>query len=126
MSLWTNKDRRTHQDDADAFAYDPNGGGLKQWLVGAVLPFFMVLYGITCLSSDQTDIFGPDGRTVAYGTAATGLVVAFIALGCFLHFHFFWRLNERLEPYAARLKSVSLLVFLGGFLFSILRRLDLF
>ncbi|QIF03602.1 hypothetical protein [Roseimicrobium sp. ORNL1] len=126
MSLWTNKDHRTEFDDADSLAYDSDGGRLKPWLVGAVIPFFIVLYGVTCLSSDETDISGPDGRVVAYGTAATGLVVAFIALGLFLHFHFFWRLRERLEPYAERLKLVSLIVFLGGFLFAIFHRLGLF
>jgi hypothetical protein len=126
MSLWTNKERRTEFNDADTFANGPGGDKLKQWLVGAVIPFFIVFYGISCLSWDETVISSHDGSAVAYGTAASGLVIAFIALGLFLHFHFFWRLSERLEPYAERLKSVSLIVFLGGFLFAIFHRLGIF
>jgi hypothetical protein len=114
-------------DDADSFAHAPSGGRLKQWLAGAVIPFFIVLYGIACLSSGETEIFGQrGGHTVARGSAATALAVSYIALGFFLHFHFFWGLSERLEPYSERLKIVSLIVFLGGFLFGISRHLGIF
>lgn len=126
MSLWTNKDHRTALDDADSFAYTPSGGRLKQWLAGGVLPLFIWLYGIACLTSGETEIFGKGGHAVARGPAATAFAMAYLALGCFLHFHFFWGLSERLEPYAERLKIVSLCVFLGGFLFGISRHLGIF
>ena len=92
MSLWTNKDHRTVLDDADSFAHAPSGGRLKQWLAGAVLPLFILAYGIACLTSGETEIFGRGGHAVARGAAATSLAVAYIALGLFLHFHFFWGL----------------------------------
>ncbi|MEZ0275897.1 MAG: hypothetical protein ACAH88_13410 [Roseimicrobium sp.] len=125
MSLWTNKDRRTVLDDADSFAYTPSGGPAKKWIAGAILPALIVLYAVACLKSGETEIIGRRGSVVARGPAAISLAVAYIAGGFFLHFHYFWGLSERLEPYAERLKIISLVVFLGGFLFGISRHLGI-
>ena len=48
------------------------------------------------------------------GPAATALGIAYVALGGFLHFRFFWELAPRLCRVADLGKGISLIVFLAA------------
>ena len=116
MGLWTNKEHRTAFDDANDLAYAPSGGRVKAWLVGVGLALFPIVYGVKCLSAGQARFFGRSGSHLDLdGSAATALSIAYIAVGIFMHAHWFWGLNARLEPWSYLLKVVAALGFIGGF-----------
>ncbi len=50
------------------------------------------------------------------------LAVAYVAIGAFLHFQFFWRRHPRLRRWSPRLKNAALLVGACGIGYALLRR----
>jgi hypothetical protein len=120
MGFWTNKQHRTAFDDAENLAYAPSGGRLKMWLLGVGLALIPIGYGAYCLFTGHARFFG---RRAAHldldGSAAVALAVAYIALGLFIHAHWFWGLHSRLEPFSYLFKVLALLVFLGSFGYTI-------
>ena len=50
------------------------------------------------------------------------LAIAYIAIGAFLHFEFFWGRHPRLRPWSPRLKRAALLVGACGIGYALLRR----
>jgi hypothetical protein len=50
------------------------------------------------------------------------LASAYIALGAFFHFHFFWGRHARLHIWSPRLKKAALLIFACGVGYMVLRR----
>ena len=118
-SIWT-RPMRTTFDDAQDLAYAPSGGRAKQWLAGLVLAAVPIIYGIVCIRRGHTTLFGR-GSSDLTGDAAFWLAVAYIAVGAFLHFHYFWGLSERLSNFSQFAKIISLLVFLPSFLYSLYR-----
>ena len=122
MSIWTNKEHRTAFDDAEDLAYGPSGGRVKMWLAGVGLALIPLLYGVGCLRSGHARFFGSHGANLDLdGSAAIALAIAYIALGAFVHFHWFWGLHPRLWRFSTALKFVAVLVFLGSFGFTIYR-----
>lgn len=119
MSLWFNKDRRTILDDAGDFAYGPSGGRTKQWVAGVVIPLIIITYGVVCLKTGSTTLPGRRTSIELHGTEGITLACAYLALGAFLHFHYFWGLHERLHPFSEALKVISLLAFLSCFVFTL-------
>lgn len=119
-SLWTRKTRRTAFDDAEDLAYGPSGGRTKQWLAGAFLASLPMVYGILCLQRGHTTLFGSRGTDqTLVGSAGISLAIAYVSVGTFLHFHYFWGLSDRLWRFSQALKIASLLVFLPSFFYAL-------
>lgn len=53
------------------------------------------------------------------GEAGVCLAIAFIAIGGFLHFHYFWGLSDRLWRFSKPLKVGSLLVAFPTFVYAL-------
>ena len=120
MGFWTNKERRTAFDDAEDLAYAPSGGRVKMLLLGIVLALVPLGYGVRCLLTGHARFFGERGSHLdLYGSAAIALAIAYIAVGVFIHAHWFWGLHPKLEPLSYLLKILAVLTFLGGFGYAI-------
>lgn len=105
--------RRTWGDDSEDLAHGPSGGPVKQWLAGIAFPLVPIIYGIHCLQRGYTTMFGNRGGSEELtGNPGIALAIAYIAIGAFFHFHFFWGLSDRLWTFSQALKLVSLMVFL--------------
>lgn len=119
-NILTRKIRRTAFDDTEDLAYGPTGGRAKQWLAGIALAFLPIIYGIHCIQRGFTTLFGNQGIDQKLtGEAGFWLAVSYIAVGAFVHFHYFWGLSDRLCRFSQTLKMLSLLVFLPSFFYSI-------
>lgn len=117
MSIWFNKEHRTYLDDAEDFAYGPSGGRVKQWLAGVVLASLPIVYGGICVHRGHTVLPGGRGGSLDLkGDDGFWLAVSYIAIGAFVHFHYFWGLSARLWRFSQFMKVGALLVFLASFL----------
>ena len=120
MGFWTNKVHRTVFDDAEDLAYTPSGGRLKMWLCGVGVALIPLGYGAHCLRTGQARFFGEqDSHIDLHGSAAIAL-----AIGVYIHAHWFWGLQPRFTVLSYRLKLGSVLVFLvslGYTMYRILR-----
>ncbi|MFZ4508759.1 MAG: hypothetical protein ACOYON_13775 [Fimbriimonas sp.] len=108
---------RSPFDTIEELAGSPSGGPLQKWGGGVVAPLVLLWPGVSNLIT-QSATFpsrSPAGRIALTGPSAIGLGIATIGLALFLHFHFFWGLSDRLEPYSTPLKAVACVVFVGGF-----------
>jgi len=115
MSFWTRNPFETDAKIADSLSDSPSGGRLKMWLLGFGLAFIPIWYGIRCLQNGHTTFFGSRGTHLDLtGSAAVAMAVAYIAVGVFIHAHWFWGLHPKLEPLSPILKVLAVLVFLGG------------
>ena len=122
MGFWTNKQHRTALDDAEDLANAPEGGPLKMWLVGAGLALVPLCYGACGLWTGETTFFGGRGGSLElHGPAAVAMSIAYISVGAFIHFHWFWGLHPRLRGWSQLFKTLAVLVFLGSFAFTIYR-----
>lgn len=119
-SIWTRKTHRTAFDDAEDLAYGPSGGRTKQWIAGAILASLPIIYGIHCIQRGHTTLFGSRGTSEKLvGSAGVSLAIAYISIGAFLHFHYFWGLSDRLWRFSQVLKVASLFVFLPAFFYAL-------
>ena len=116
---------RSILDDAEDFSYEPKGGPLKQWLAGMALPLVPICYGISCFFSGQSRLFSDKGITELSDKPAIALAVSYIALGSFIHFHYFWGLESKLCRFSQAGKVVSLLIFLPLFIYALIDTLHL-
>ena len=122
MGFWTNKDHRTAFDDAEDLAYPPTGGRIKMWLLGVGFALIPLGYGVHCLFTGHALFFGQDDSPLELvGSAADALALAYIAIGVFIHAHWFWGLHQRLERWSYLLKLATVLVFLGSFGYTMYR-----
>ena len=55
---------------------------------------------------------------------AVAMAIAYIAVGVFIHAHWFWGLHPRLEALSPILKVLAVLVFLGGLGYTVYRILE--
>jgi hypothetical protein len=70
--------------------------------------------------AQQATLFGSRGSHLElHGIAAVSLAVAYIAVGAFAHFHWFWGLHHRLQQFSDVGKLLSLVVFLPSFGYAI-------
>jgi hypothetical protein len=83
-----------------------------QWFGGVFLAGIPLVYGVLCLLRGATAVFGRGGSSTFTGEAGVALAIAYLAIGAFLHFHFFWGLSDRLWRGSQPAKVASLLVFL--------------
>lgn len=96
---------------------------MKQWLAGVLLAGWPIGYGILSLSRGKTALLGRSFNEVLTGDAAISLAIAYIAIGCFIHFHYFWGLSEVLWPYSQTWKLVSLVIAAPAFIYALWRAL---
>lgn len=115
MGFWTNKTHRTIFDDAEDLGTTPPGGPLKMWLVGVGVALVPIVYGITGLVTGTIMMPARYRNLPVHGTTAMALSIAYISVGVFIHFHWFWGINERLWRWSLAGKIVAVLVFLGSF-----------
>jgi hypothetical protein len=120
-SIWTRKVGSASVDEVEDLAYGPSGGRAKQWLAGFFLAAIPITYGIVCLHRGHTTLFGRGPNWDATGAAGFWLAVSYIALGAFLHFHYFWGLSDHLWRFSQVLKLLCVLVFLPSFLYALYR-----
>lgn len=112
MGLWTNKDHRTVWDDAEDLAHSPSQSPWTKWFTGCLLPSLILLYAVNSSEKDSIKLSGRSGSLMITGDDVGLLCAAYAAMAVFIHAHCFWCLCDRLEPYAEKLKAISLLVFL--------------
>lgn len=119
-NIWTRRTHRTAFDDAEDLANGPSGGRTKQWIAGAILASLPIFYGIHCIQRGHTTLFGSRGSSESLvGSAGISLAIAYMSIGAFLHFHYFWGLSDRLWRYSQALKVSSVLVFLPAFFYAL-------
>ena len=91
------------------------------WLAGVGIALIPLGYGVRCLLIGQARLLGSRGHLDLVGPAATALAIAYIAVGAFIHFHYFWGLHSRLLRLSPTLKFITVLVFLGSFGYTMYR-----
>ena len=115
MSFWTRNPYETDAKVAESLSESPSGGRLKLWLLGAGLALVPIYYGIHCLQTGHATLFGSrGGRLDLTGSAAVSMAITYLAVGVFIHAHWFWGLHPKLEPLSPILKVLAVLVFLGS------------
>lgn len=108
----------TLAQDLEGLAYLPGGGPIKKWLAGFLLAAVPIGYGVHCLMRGYTTLPQKQSSSlVLKGEAGMWLAIAYIAVGAFLHFHYFWGLSDRLWRGCQFGKGLSLLVFAGAMLY---------
>lgn len=119
MSIW-NRPVRTVFGEAESLSGSPSGGRIKMWLLGFCLALIPICYGVHCLFAHEATLFGRGGsRLEFHDMSADTLAVAYIAVGLFIHAHWFWGIHPRLQPFSNFGKLLSLLVFLPTFGYAI-------
>lgn len=94
----------------------PIGGEATRWIGGVAIPLLPASYGLQCIVTQSGRIgywIGPDK---VHGGAAVALGVAWIAIGAFLHFHFFFGLTPSLSAHSRRGKTIALVMVCLGFI----------
>jgi hypothetical protein len=115
MGFWTNKDHRSAFDDAEDLAYPPSGGRVKMWLLGVGLAALPIGYGMHCLVVRHALLLGDRETDLdLYGSAAVALGIAYLAVGIFIHAHWFWGLYPKGESLSYLLKLLAALLFLAS------------
>jgi len=115
MSFWTRNPHEIDAKVADSLSHSPSGGRVKMWLLGFGLALVPIYYGIRCLQTGHTTFVGSRGLHLDLtGSSAVAMAIAYIAVGVFIHAHWFWGLHPKLEPFSPILKVPAVLVFLGG------------
>jgi len=115
MSFWTRNPYETDAKVAESLSDSPSGGRLKMWLLGVGLALIPICYGIRCLQTGHATFFGRRGASLDLaGSSAAAMAIAYIAVGVFIHAHWFWGLHPKLEVLSPILKGLAVLVFLGG------------
>jgi hypothetical protein len=115
MGFWTNKDHGSGFDDAEDLPYPPSGGRVKMWLLGVGLAVIPIGYGIQCILVRHALLFGSHSTDLdLYGSAAIALGIAYIAVGVFIHAHWFWGLYPKGESLSYLLKFLAVLLFLAS------------
>jgi len=77
---------------------------------GVVLLLFPIGFGVLCLLHGETPLSGRGAKLILSGLPGAALAIAYLSIGIFLQFHWFWASQPRLEP--ARL--VAALLFVAG------------
>lgn len=115
MSFWTRNPYKNDAKVAESLAHAPSGGRLKMWLLGVGLALIPIYYGIRCMQAGRTTFFGTRGaRLELTGSEAMAMAIAYIAVGLFIHAHWFWGLHPKFGALSPILKVLATLVFLGG------------
>jgi hypothetical protein len=103
--------RRTLSDLLDA---RPRGGRPTMWLMGVGLALLPVIYGIQCLVTQRGRLGTTLWPSAVDGGAAIALGLGWIAVGAFLHFHFFFGMHPGLSAHSRPGKRVALIAACAG------------
>jgi len=115
MSFWTRNPYESDAQIAESLSHSPSGGRVKMWLLGVGLALVPVYCGIRGWQTGHATFFGSHGsRLDVTGSSAVAMAIAYIAVGVFIHAHWFWGLHPRLEALSPIPKALALLLFLGG------------
>jgi len=94
-------------------------------LLGVGLALVPIGYGIHCLLTGHAKFFGRRGSHLDLtGSAAIAMAIAYIAIGVFIHAHWFWGLHPKLTALSPILKVLAVLVFLSGLGYTAYRILE--
>ncbi len=100
----------------------PPSAWKEMWIGGIGVALIPIVYGFYCLYSGHSHFFRKrHGLITLEGWEAAVLAVAYVALGTYLHFHWFWGRHPRLRPWSPRLGLAAMAVFLAGLVFTGLR-----
>ena len=101
-------------DDYEDFAYPPSGGRLKLIILGVVIPGVIAFFAIRAWAHQEAYWPGSRGSGMTVrGEAAQALAVAYLSIGAFLHFRWFWGLLSAHRTF--QIGTVcSLFAFLAG------------
>ena len=100
-------------DDDDSLHCHPRLKRLVQIVPGLIVPVCIFLVAVQGLVSGQTIVPSRRGpSSVAEGPEGIVLALAYLAGAAFLHFHFYWRWSERLEPHSAKPWWISFFLFI--------------
>src|SRR5690349_20354124 len=122
MSFWSRNPYETDAKIAESLSDSSSGGRLKIWLIGFGVALVPIVYGIRCLHTGHTTFFGSHhSRLELTDSSAVAMAIAYIAVGGYIHAHWFWGLHPKLEPFSPIFKVLAVLVFLGGFGYTVYR-----
>lgn len=91
------------------------------WLLGIGLALAPIGYGIHCLRTGHAIFLGQYSNLDITGSAAAAAAIAYMAVGLFIHAHWFWGLLPRFGWLSIILKYLAVLAFLGGFGYAMYR-----
>jgi hypothetical protein len=90
---WNGNPYRHAANDAEDLSYPPSGGRVKMILLGIILPLVIAWFGVGAWISEEATWFGSRGSDlVVKGAAAKSIAVAYLSIGSFCHFRWFWGL----------------------------------
>jgi hypothetical protein len=101
------RERRTVEDLIEA---KPRGGEPTRWLGGVGLAALPAYYGLQCIVTGKGEFGTTFFRNDVHGVAAVVMGFGWLAIGAFLHFHFFFGLSPRLAPYSETGKRIAIVV----------------
>lgn len=91
-------------------AFPPAGGTAKMWIIGVGVALIPAIYGVQCVITGTSVVGGTLWHRNVTGLPALALGLGWIGAGAFVHFHYFFGLHPKLEPYSRTGKTVSLVV----------------
>ncbi len=111
-------------DNAVAFeGREPSSGRREKWIGGIGVALIPIIYGIYCLYTGHSHVpRRHHGFVDLQGGDAVAAAIAWIALGAFMHFKYFWGRHPRLGAWSGRLESAAMLVFIAGWIYVCFRR----
>lgn len=119
--VWKYKERSMLPEDLD-FRDIPSGGRIKMWLVGVGVALVPAIYGVYCVIAGHAKLPSENGPALdVRGSAAVALGITYMAVGAFIHVHWFWGLIPRISFVCPVLKVVILVIFLSSLGFAIYR-----
>ncbi len=111
------------RDDAGP-GCSPSSGWREMWIGGVAVALVPFGYGVYCLHTGHAWFLQRRGPFLdLQGTEAVVLGIAYMGLGAYLHFRYFWGRHPRLRTWSPRLEQGALLVFIGGLGYTALRHL---
>lgn len=89
---------------------------MDRWLVGVGVALALVSYGVYCIIHNHTILLQDSDATIdVRGSAAIALSVSYIAVGVFVHGHWFWESHPRFSFLSDLLKLLAVITFLISF-----------
>lgn len=92
-----------------------SGGPATMWLGGVGMALLPLAYGLSCLVTRRGSLGTILWHNPVEGGGAIALGLGWIAMGAFLHFHFFFGLHPGLGAHSRAGKRVALIVACVGF-----------
>jgi hypothetical protein len=88
----------------------PVGGPAQVWLIGVGLASLLIYFGLDCALSARAVLGTTMFHREVQGLPAVSYGIGWIAVGMFIHFHYFWTRCGSLRRYSRRAKFVSVVI----------------